>query len=198
MEAPEGFDPSCAPTTLACVWSGQADSKQIRVKRGSYADPGRPGGGSCSSSFDPQALFHQMMSRNEELSGENRILKRQVEDLTAECAEKDAIIESLKARLEDAGVEPFFLQARLPQSLPQGPAQARPLTVRGCRRRCGSRAMGPSEGHWRSSGREALGIDATSPSIHVPTTPRAKPACAVPGATASSAPRAPGKDGGDR
>ena len=56
--------------------------------------------------FDPHVLFDGMMSRNEELSGENRILKRQVEDLTAECAEKDAIIESLKARLEDAGVEP--------------------------------------------------------------------------------------------
>ena len=64
-----------------------------------------PGGSSCSSSFDPQALFDRMMSRNEELAGEN-ILKRQIEDLTAECAEKDAIIESLKARLEDTGVEP--------------------------------------------------------------------------------------------
>ena len=45
-----------------------------------------------------------MMSMNEELSGENRVLKRQVEDLTAACTEKDHRV--LQCRLEDAGVEP--------------------------------------------------------------------------------------------
>ena len=88
----------------------------------------------------------------------------------------------LKARLEDAGVEICPACTATPEPATR-PSPSPTVDVRGCRRRCGSRAIGLSEGDWRSSDTEALGIDATSRSIHVPRTPRAKPACAVPGAT---------------
>ena len=116
---PRVLIPPGAPTTLACVKgrhlrarSGQTDSEPNRVKRGSDTLL------AAEKLFLPIIRSASAFSSNDEQErgaiGENRILKRQFEDLTPECAKKDTIIKSLTARLEDAGSH--LLQARLPRA----------------------------------------------------------------------------------